>query len=76
MKFVDALTVLMGNKNVTKAELARRRGVRPQSINTLFSDQKKVSLDLASETARVLGYRLVLMPCDKKLPADSFEVER
>lgn len=75
MKFVEALTSIMQSKEVTKAELARRRGIKPQSVNTLFVDQKKVSLELASETARVLDYRVVLMPCGKKLPAGSFEIE-
>ncbi|WP_165170671.1 helix-turn-helix transcriptional regulator [Adlercreutzia sp. ZJ242] len=75
MKFVEALSSIMQSKNVTKAELARRRGVKPQSVNTMFSTQKKVSVELAVEMARVLDYRIVLMPCDKKMPAGSFEIE-
>lgn len=75
MKFVEALEAVMAAKGVKKAELARRRGVRPQSVNTLFSDQKRVSLELASQTARVLDYRVALVPCDRKLPEGSYELE-
>lgn len=75
MRFIEALEIIMSEKNVKKAELARRRGVRPQSINSLFSDQKKVSVELAAQTARVMDYRIALVPFDKKLPEGSFELE-
>ena len=75
MRFVEALEAIMSEKGVKKAELARRRGVKPQSINTLFSDQKKVSLELAAQTARVIDYRVALVPFDKKLPEGSYELE-
>ena len=78
MRFIDAITEIMesGEKPVTKAELARKRKVKPQSINTMFTAQKRVSLDVAAETAAVLDYRLVLMPCKgTRLPAGSYQIE-
>lgn len=77
MKFIEAITELMNSSErpMTKAELARKRGVKPQSINTLFANQKRISLDVASSTARAMDYRLVLMPYGTKLPADSYEID-
>lgn len=75
MRFKEALSEMMGSKGVTKAELARLRKVTPQSVNTLFSDQKKVSVELAADIARVLGYRVALVPCDRQMPEGSFELE-
>ena len=77
MKFMDAVSRIMvdESRRVTKAELARRRGVTPQTVNSMFSEGRKLSVDVAADTARVLDYRLVLMPCAAKLPAASFEID-
>ena len=75
MKFIEAITSIMRSQGMTKAALARKRNVRPQSINTLFTDQKRISLDVAASTAHAMDYRLVLMPYDAKIPADSYQIE-
>lgn len=75
MKFTEALAQVMERRGTTKAELARLRKVTPQSVNSMFSGQKSLSVELASDVARVMGYRVALVPFDRKLPEGSFELE-
>ena len=75
MKFVQAISEIMDSIGMSKAELSRKRRVTPQTINSMFSEKRRLSLDVASETARAMDYRIVLMPCAAKLPAKSFEID-
>ena len=75
MRFTEAILRVMEDTGVTKAELARRRGVRPQSVNSMFADQRSITVERAASNARAVGYRVVLMPAGRKLPPGSFELE-
>ncbi|MEC4272948.1 helix-turn-helix transcriptional regulator [Adlercreutzia sp. R25] len=74
MNVKEALIAIMSDQGKTKAELARLKGVTPQSINSVFNSQKTMSVNLLEELAGYLDYRVALVPRSKKLPDGSVEV--
>lgn len=54
------LSVLLGEKRISQAELARRAGIRPNTINELYHDfAKRVSLEELNSICNVLGCELI-----------------
>lgn len=74
MGFNDAIRQIMDEKGVRVADLARALDMRvPAVCNRLARENPSIAI--AEQTARAVGYRLVLIPIDDDyMPPDAVPV--
>ena len=74
MKAIDAIRTIMNESSVRPATLCSRLNIKASALSQRFQ-QKTISVNKLSEMARVMDYKVVIVPCDAKLPKGSYEVE-
>jgi DNA-binding phage protein len=63
--FMRSLETLRARAEVSKAELARRTGTRPEAIRRLLTTKDaNPTLETILSVASALGYKLALVPAD------------
>ena len=76
----EILRAIMARRGVINATLASRLGISPQAawdrVNGRDKNgkEKDLTASLLAETVHALDYKVVVMPRDAKMPADSYEV--
>lgn len=73
MRIQDAISKLIKDNGLKKAEFARRLNVSPQALNGRLT-QEGIGINCVAEMVEKLNYRVVLIPDTAKLPAGSVEV--
>lgn len=73
MKVQEAITKLIKDNGLKKAEFARRLNVSPQALNGRLT-QEGIGINCVAEMVEKLNYRVVLLPDTAKLPTGSIEV--
>jgi DNA-binding phage protein len=67
--FMRSLEALRARADVSKAELARRIGARPEAIRRLLTTQDaNPTLETILSLANALGYKLAFVPADGAKP--------
>lgn len=74
MLAMQALREVMKIKEVRPSVLADRLGVKSNVLSERFK-LKNVSVSKLNEMARLLDYKVVLVPRETRLPEGGFEVE-
>ena len=74
MLAMQALREVMKIKEVRPSVLADRLGVKSNVLSERFK-LKNVSMSKLNEMARLLDYKVVLVPRETRLPEGGFEVE-
>lgn len=73
----DIVKKIMEEQTVSNAELAHKLSVKPTAMWDRLNNAKSKDLNvsLLSSMVRVLGYKIQIVPVNKKLPEGGFEVE-
>lgn len=73
----DIVKKIMEEQTVSNAELAHKLSVKPTAMWDRLNNAKSKDLNvsLLSSMVRVLGYKIQIVPTNKKLPDGGFEVE-
>ena len=73
----DIVKKIMEEQSVSNAELAHKVSVKPTAMWDRLNNAKSKDLNvsLLSSMVRVLGYKIQIVPVNKKLPDGGFEVE-
>jgi DNA-binding phage protein len=67
--FMRSLEALRARADVSKAELARRTGTRPEAIRRLLTTKDaNPTLETILSLANALGYKLAFVPADSSKP--------
>lgn len=68
---------IMEQKNVSNAELAHQVGIKPTAMWDRLNNtnSKDLNVALLSEMLRVLGYKIQIVPYNKKIADDIYEVK-
>lgn len=69
--------IIMENQNVSNAELAHKAGIKPAAMWDRLHNTKSKDLNVAAlnEILRVLGYKIQIVPFEKRTPDGGYEVE-
>lgn len=70
----EAIRSILKEKGFKIATLAKMLSMDRRVIDRRIR-QKNVTTAKLNEMCKVLGYKIVLMPIDKRLPDNSYEVE-
>lgn len=73
----DVVKKIMEEQSVSNAELAHKLSVKPTAMWDRLNNvkSKDLNVSLLSAMIRVLGYKIQIVPINKKLPDGGFEVE-
>lgn len=73
----EIVKAIMGEKNVSNAELAHQVGIKPTAMWDRLNNtnSKDLNVALLSEMLRVLGYKIQIVPYNKKTADDIYEVK-
>lgn len=74
MKVTDIIRELMQVRDVKPSVLAARLGIKNNVLSERLT-QKNMSINKLNEMLRVLDYKVVILPRDKRVPEDGYEVE-
>lgn len=68
---------IMEEQSVGNAELAHKLSVKPTAMWDRLNNSKTkdINVSLLSSMVRVLGYKIQIVPNNKKLPDGGFEIE-
>jgi len=74
MKATEAVRKIMEDKGVTLTELAGRSG---KKVNVIWDrlSQKNISVEKLNEMARVLDYKIIMVPRETRMSEGYYEVE-
>ena len=73
MKATEIVRAIMGAKNVKPSVLASRIGVKNNVLSERLG-QANISVVKLNEMLRVLDYKIVVVPSDRRLKEDEYEV--
>lgn len=74
MKATEVVKAIMKKQGVGTNRMADRLNRPPRLVSDRLS-QSNISIDKLNEMLRLLDYKIVIIPREARLPADSFEVE-
>ena len=74
MKWNEIFRKILSDQKITQALLARRLNISKPTLNMRLS-QQNTSLDILNQMLKATDYKLVIMPADKRLSDDEYEVE-
>ena len=74
MKWNEIFRKILSDQKITQALLARRLNISKPTLNMRLS-QQNTSLDILNQMLKATDYKLVIMPADKRLGDDEYEVE-
>ena len=84
MKATEALKLIRSEKNLTMSTIASRLGKLTgdkandkKAVNVLTKrlSQENISVAVLNEMLRAMDYKVVIVPHNARLPADSYEIE-
>lgn len=75
MKANKIVREIMKAQEVTPTQLGKRMGNRPTRLVTDRLASDNLTLSKLMELVVLLDYKLVIMPSDTRLPADSYTVD-
>ena len=72
----DIIKAIMDRQGVSITDMAARLNVTMQTAWERLNGKRASDLRVSNlaDMARLLGYKVVVMPRDAKMPADSYEV--
>ena len=72
----DVIKAIMSAQGVSVADIAARLNVTMQTAWERLNGKRASDLRVSNlaDMARLLGYKVVVVPRDTKIPADSYEV--
>ncbi len=73
MLATDIVKALMEKQNVKTNDFARRIGQSPATTCNRLT-QKNISIDKLQEMLRVLDYKILIVPSDRRVREDEYEV--
>lgn len=73
----EIVKAIMEQKNVSNAELAHQVGIKPTAMWDRLNNtnSKDLNVALLGEMLRVLGYKIQIVPYDKKTGEGIYEVK-
>lgn len=73
----EVVRAIMEEKNVSNAELAHQVGIKPTAMWDRLNNtnSKDLNVSLLSGMLRVLGYKIQIVPYNKKTAEGIYEVE-
>ena len=74
MKANEIIREVMKQREVKPSVLASRLNIKNNVLSERLS-QKNISIDKMNEMLRVLDCKLVVVPCDSRVPENGFEVD-
>lgn len=73
----EIVRAIMEEKNVSNAELAHQVGIKPTAMWDRLNNtnSKDLNVSLLSGMLRVLGYKIQIVPYNKKTAEGTYEVD-
>lgn len=74
MKATEALGEVMRIKEIKPSMLCDRLGIKSNVLSERFK-QKNISVKKLNEMLKAMDYKIIIVPRNTRLSADSFEIE-
>lgn len=74
MNVGETIRTILKNKNMRIATLAKMLGQDRRIVDGMVR-RENITTNKLIKICKLLGYKVVLMPIEKRLPDDSYEVE-
>ena len=75
MTINQAIREIMTLRGIRAIRLAERLGISRPTMSQRLNDKSNWTTDTACSMAKMLDYRVVLVPAEARLPKDSFIIE-
>ena len=77
VKSRDIVNEIMTNKNITQAALGGRLGISKRAVWDRLKGNRNKEMNVSTlvEMLRVLDYKLVIVPRNKKLSEEDYEIK-